>query len=170
MWWPFKKKEEDKWKDLHESLKKSFLNVRKDIEEIKLSIERHDSSISNIKGLLSGIKNKAKEVEEKIELEPIGEQLTENLTNLQKSLLLQLKILSNESAQEWISMKYLTQELYPQKNYNDVKSMISNYTDALLQLGLIQKKRKGRQIHLSLTPKADEILPERANLIKRKAK
>lgn len=172
MWWFFRKKEDKKWKELHESLKKSFNNIKRDMQKFKSSIEEHDDHILNIKDQLAGLRVKTPEElqEEKLDLEVTEGKIIEGLTNLQKSLLSRLKILSNESAQEWITMKYLTQELYPQKDYNDIKSMISNYTDALLQLGLIHKKRKGRQIHLSLTQKAEEILPKRFNIIKKKAK
>ena len=172
MWWFFRKKEDTKWKELHGSLKKSFLNIKKDMQKIKDSIEEHDNHIINIKDQLAGLRVQTSEDinNNDLDLEVVEGKIEEGLTNLQKSLLLQLKILSTESAQEWITMKYLTQELYPQKDYNDVKSMISNYTDALLHLGLVRKKRKGRQIHLSLTPKAEEILPKRVNIIKKKTK
>ena len=50
-------------------------------------------------------------------------------------------------------MKHLSEELYPEKEYNDVRSMISDYVNLLNEYGLVKKTRKGRQIFVSITEK-----------------
>jgi predicted transcriptional regulator len=50
-------------------------------------------------------------------------------------------------------MKQLSEELYPEKKYNDVRSMMSDYINLLSEYGLVKKIRRGRQIFLSITEK-----------------
>ena len=68
---------------------------------------------------------------------------------------------------KWVYMKDLTRDLYPTKEYQDVKSMVSSYTDKLLDYGLILKQRKGREVMLSLTKKATYLLKKNTSLFKR---
>jgi len=70
----------------------------------------------------------------------VAERLWDNLTNVQRSLVINLNSVLQEEGKEWISMKHISQELYPEKDYSDIKAMISNYTDVLDELGFIEKK------------------------------
>lgn len=183
--WFFRKKEtkDKKWGDLHLSLTNSFSNIKKDVTHLKNKQGENDSQIKEMykrmdrieQMIFSTIMQQPTEQVANIE-EPnniqfstksIQEQYA-NLTNMQKSILIQLSILIKESSLDWIAMKFLTQEIYPQKRYESVKSMVSNYTDALMDLGLIEKKRKGRQILLTITEKGYACLPKRVKLIKNK--
>ncbi len=181
MWWLFRKKEsikevKEELEKIKSSLKNSFNYVKKDMSHLKSRINNHDINIVELHNILQEFqqdspKDIKKELSlDEIELSETSIDILENLTNLQKSILLRLKLLSKETDQEWITMKLLTQDLYPNKNYNDIKSMVSTYTDTLLQLNLIQKKRKGREIHLSLTDKTHQILPKKLIKIKNKKK
>jgi hypothetical protein len=179
MWWLFKKKKEDnRWDELHSTLKKSFSHIKKDITEITEKLNKKEDKhnehllilqrrIDRIEGAISGI-SKIKieapktEIQEKKEPpEEVPPELWENLTNLDRSILMRASILLKENSQEWITMKYLTQELYPDKSYSSIRSLMSNYTDNLVDLGLIHKKRKGRQAYITLTKKAQSTLPKK---------
>ena len=92
----------------------------------------------------------------------IKTKILDNLTNVQKSVLITLHSLEREGNIQWISMRTLSDELYPDKDYNAVKSMLSTYTENLFELGLIDKKRKGRGTYLALTSKASTLLPKAA--------
>ena len=82
----------------------------------------------------------------------------QNLTNLQKSILVNLSIIRDESSKEWVSMRDLAQEMYPNKKYSKIKSLMSAYTDLLVDLGLMKKERKGKETLLSLTDKSGRII------------
>lgn len=160
----FNRKESEQDKSLEELHTKMAL-----VESILTEVQEKQNSLQEIQQISQNqVKNMI--VQERLnELKnPSTEtvSLIEHLTDTQKSLLIKLNILLQESGEEWISMKYLTQELYPNKNYEDVKSMVSNYTDTLLNLGLLEKKRKGRQIYLLLTNKTKKILPQKNLKIK----
>ncbi len=188
MWWFFKRKSKastieeikrvvDK---LDAGIKLSFNNVKKDINHLKFRLDNHDILLTKINNLTQklqqdqqGLAIKIKKEIDFEEIEPFLTQkisLLDNLTNLQKSILLRLKVLSKEMSEDWVAMKILAQDLYPNKDYNLIKSMVSSYTDTLLQLNLLQKKRKGREIHLSLTKKAKNLLPKKEIKIKNKLK
>jgi hypothetical protein len=104
--------------------------------------------------------------EDELELITSNTNVIDNLTNLQKTFLAQLFTLQKESSQKWVSMKYLAQEIYPTKDYQTIRSMISTYTEILLELGLIEKRRKGRDTYVSLTKKANAHLDKKKKAIK----
>lgn len=106
--------------------------------------------------------------EDELEQLAVNPNLLDNLTNLQKTFLMQLLTLQKESAQRWVSMKYLAQEIYPTKDYQSIRSMMSTYTELLLELGLIEKRRKGRDTYVSLTKKANAHLDKKKKTIKLK--
>lgn len=180
MWWLFRKKNSIKevkedLEKIKSSLKNSFNYVRRDITHIKSRVNNHDMLIMELNNLTQELQQEQpKDIKKELNLEEIKASPSEinllDLTNLQKSILLRLKLLSKETDQEWIAMKFLAQDLYPNKDYNVIKSMVSSYTDTLLQLNLLQKKRKGREIHLALTEKTYDILPKKEIKIKNKRK
>ena len=92
------------------------------------------------------------ELPEKIDKKPTQLLVKwEDLTTIQQNIFLRLGLLQIESSQKRIAMKHLSEELYPEKEYNDVRSMISDYINLLNEYGLIKKTRKGRQIFLTVT-------------------
>lgn len=177
MWWLFRKKEsikevKEELEKIKSSIKNSFNYVKKDMGHLRSRVNNHDTNIVEIHNILQEAQEvKTPSIKEELNLEEINSEeidLLNNLTNLQKSILLRLKLISKETDQNWIAMKLLAQDLYPDKDYNDIKSMVSTYTDTLLQLNLIKKKRKGRQIHLSLTDKTHSLIPKKEIKIKKK--
>lgn len=183
MWFFRKKKEDERWSTLQTTLKNSFFNIKRDMTQLRNKEEEQDAIIREIQTKLAVLDGKIENLsqikiqpilkEQEIEQEIIPQSVKDiynNLTNTHKSLLLQLSLLLKESSTDWIMMKFLTQELYPHKKYESVKSMISDYTDHLLNLGLIEKKRKGRQILLSITEKGYACLPKQVKPIKKKIK
>lgn len=177
MWWFFKKKNtseevEEKLRKINSSIQLSFNNVKKDISRLTSRINHHDITIMDLNNLLQehSKSKQAFDIKQELNLEEIessSPDILSGLTNLQKSILLRLKLLSKETNNGWVAMKLLSQDLYPDKNYNDIKSMVSTYTDTLLQLNLIKKKRKGREIHLNLTEKTHKIMPKQEIRIKK---
>lgn len=181
MWWLFSNKKRDdsgihtyhllsKIKTIENNLKNSFFNIKKDISKINSSVYHHDNTIAHLKErvllLESHLQNIKPQKESKVEKEneyyvdlpKIQENkksiLTvkwEDLTNIQQNILLRLGLLQIESTQKKIAMKHLAEELYPEKEYNDVRSMFSDYINLLNEHGLIRKSRKGRQIFVSVS-------------------
>lgn len=202
MVWPFSKPSVSKpeFRELINTIKKSFSNVKTDISKIK---ERTSSSEDEIKELhnIIGYLNRStqilntkidsliiqekpvrqrrvRNVEEDTEEIPessslkdksqAAQRLWDNLTNVQRSLVINLSSILNEEGKDWIPMKYLSQELYPDKDYSDIKAMISNYTDVLDEQGFIQKKRKRRETFLALADKSHSFIPKKEISIRKK--
>ena len=175
--WFFKKRDDSyKWHHLHKTLSKSFDHIKFDVSNInKKIIESHETHKAHKKDILI-LNKRLSRVESLIEelildysnskkqTQVIRTESFDtdddsiNLTNLQKSILLNLSILKNESGKDFISMKDLAQELYPNKNYTKIKSLLSAYTDLLVDLKFIKKEKKGKETYLSLTYKADKHL------------
>lgn len=207
VWWLFRKKEGNNWENLHNSLKDSFSNIKKDmgllnnwLGQHKSKLQEHEQNHLSHKESFSMILNRLDRLEELLmksdilsskqqkEIQEESKELVDislksntdkallnDLTNVQKSLLIRLAILLKESNLKWISMRGLSQEIYPDKDHESIKSMMSIYSDILLNLGLIEKKRKGRDIFLTVTKKAYQILPknmqrQQIKVIKKKTK
>lgn len=167
--WFFRKKQ-NKLDEIEQKLNKSFLHIREDMSFLFDKINEQQNELKQLKSMMTTTELLAAQQEPEtknivIESDEGKQDYTlkstyETLTNIQKTLLLKLGLLLKESPGNWIPMKILTREMYPNKNYETVKSMISNYTDNLLNLGFIQKKRIGRQIVMTLTKKGVDCLPQ----------
>lgn len=166
------------FKEKHDSHEKKFEHhsKRMDIMEAKLDtimqmMENNSLSISKQGEIALPVQEEepTDELLEVLEAAP-SVNLLDNLTNLQKTFLMQLLTLQKESDQRWVSMKYLAQEIYPTKDYQSIRSMMSTYTELLLELGLIEKRRKGRDTYVSLTKKANAHLDKKKAIKKVAAK
>ena len=188
MWWLFSNKKRgnvvnydlhlhSRIKNIEESLKNSFFNIKKDITKINSFLYHHDNNLAHLKERVLFLESKLRDLSEKeniqknFEEKPQKKELVyeekdiaeksdkkttllvkwEDLTNIQQTIFLRLGLLQIESSQKRIAMKHLSEELYPEKEYNDVRSMISDYINLLNEYGLIKKTRKGRQIFLTVT-------------------
>src|SRR3989344_2907763 len=142
--------------NIHFSLKNSFNNIKKDmsdlikwshqqsstqnqkIRELELKIARLEGAFvvqqkpQKTKEILVQKLPREEQIEEEMDLNPSIQKMYEALPNAYKSLLIRLTTLSKEGASKWVYMKDLTRDLYPTTSYKDVKSMISSYTDKLL--------------------------------------
>ena len=163
-----------KMKTMEENLKNSFFNIKKDIHKVNSLVFLHDDKLNHLKERVHYLENIIKNLREldSVEEKPIQKQQKEeqipiqtnitinnpiikweDLTNIQQNLFMRLGLLQIESGQRRIAMKHLAEELYPEKTYNDVRSMISDYVNLLNEHGLVKKTRKGRQIFVSTTEK-----------------
>lgn len=178
--WFFKKRKEhhiNKLKEeIHSNLKNSFKNIREDMHKITSLIHnKHDEQtnkilmlqrqIDQLEGKFISISNhvnlnkKGSLKIEEIELEePKTDSVIQQLTNVQKSILLKLTLLSKENEKKWIPMKTIALDLYPDKDYTTIKSLVSNYTEILMTLGLVEKRRKGRETLVSLSKKGKNLV------------
>lgn len=84
---------------------------------------------------------------------PVGDIFWETLTETQQRLCWKLAALQKEMPDQWVSLKYLAQELYPDKDYNLIRSTLSQFISELEELGIVKRKRKGKQAYVYSTPK-----------------
>lgn len=84
---------------------------------------------------------------------PIMDTIWDNLTETQQKLCWKLAALEKEMPNQWISLKYLAQELYPDKDYASIRSTLSQFIANLEELGLVKRKRKGKQAYVISTNK-----------------
>lgn len=160
---------------INNSLKESFSRIRVDMEAVRGWIDYFKDREKDQEERLKNIESKLEEVSEVVAL--MGEKKTEvnrdfimineddqeteeetprildDLTETQKSIFLRLGTLLYESSQEWITTKALAQELYPDKQYDKVRSTLSEYISILIEAGLVKKKRHGKLTYLSITEK-----------------
>jgi len=154
---------------------KGKLFIKKDIHKVNNIVFSHDDKINHLKErvhyleniiknlrVLDSVQESPKEKSKKENIEQtINTDISINnptikwgdLTNIQQNLFMRLGLLQIEANQRRIAMKHLAEELYPEKTYNDVRSMISDYVNLLNEHGLVKKTRKGRQIFVSTTEK-----------------
>lgn len=166
--WFFKKKD-DKLDEIEQKLDKSFLHIKNDMTYLFNKVQEQEHQLAELKSMMSTTEILATQQEQppsKVmkydgdEQDYSLKEAYETLTNIHKALLLKMGLLAKENPEQWIPMKVISREMYPNKEYEKIKSMISNYTDNLLNLGFVQKKRIGRQIVMKLTDKGLDCLPE----------
>ncbi len=164
--------------NLSTSVKSSFTNLRKDMEHISKLLHHYDGTMGEhnkrfeqlAKRLLilenklnqmqrvdpekeSEVHEEPLQQEEMMEDEVINDSLWESLTETQQKLCWKLAALQKEMPDQWISLKYLAQELYPDKDYNLVRSTLSQFIAGLEELGILKRKRKGKQAYVFSTEK-----------------
>lgn len=182
MWFFNRKKEDSSTKELsnrvdvmEKSLKLSFFNIKDDISKVNNRVDKQQilinriiekltalESISNIESSDAYYKDYDSDSSKK------ETKAIENLTEAQKKLLFNLIAIQNESSDEWVSIKYLTQETYPNKSSSTIRSTVSKFIKDLTSLGLIEKKRKGRELFVAVINK--DISINTPKIIKIKSK
>lgn len=179
VWWLFSKKEEkhSHIKKVESTLKNSFDNIKSDIYIITSHVHKHKGHIKELNQRLEKIEHNIAflhgklDKKEAIHLDPeldteeeyydtSSENIIDNLTTVQKSILLRLAHLQTETNELWISSKNLTEDLYPEKEYSKIRPMMSDYLNILLDFGLINKIRKRRQTYISLSKKSLSFIPK----------
>ena len=187
VWWLFKKKRhkhEEKLDELIRNLQMSFSNIKKDIAHIHERIKQLDesdskivnklayldSSISNLEPKLNKIEGiyfnnkiiKEKQIkakEEVLQNEVVyHKNILSSLTTTQQELFKTIYSIQQQLETEDISIKSLAKVYYPDKKYEDVRSTISEYLTMLSTLGLVNKKRKGKEAYASLTKTGSQII------------
>ena len=79
-----------------------------------------------------------------------GTSNTAGLAPLHLELLKRLMLLQMESGKRYLSMRDLTTELYPHKEYATIKATLSEYIKRLHEEGFVEKRHQGR-LYQSLT-------------------
>lgn len=163
MWFFSRKKEDSSTKDLsnrvdviEKSLKLSFSNIKEDISKTNNRVDKQQVLINRMLEKLSALESisniessEAYYKDYSLDMPKKEAKILENLTEAQRRLLFNLIAIQNESSDEWISIKYLTQETYPNKHPSKIRSTVSKFIKDLTSLGLIEKKRKGRELFVS---------------------
>jgi len=93
--------------------------------------------------------------------------IVEHLTETQKAIFFRLGTFQAETGKEWISIKVLAHDLYPRKSYDKIRSTISEYIGILMDAGLVEKMRKGKQTYIKITPKGQEYFQTSKRPIKK---
>lgn len=154
---------------LNNSVSGAFSNVRRDMGHISKWIDhfkdKHDNHekqfqilhnrLNKIERMINEVSNVSDDnLEESFVVEdkslPQSTQW-ETLTETQQKLCWLVARLQNEMPNQWISLKYLAQEVYPEKDYNKVRSTLSAYINILEELGYIERKRNGKQTYVYST-------------------
>ena len=186
VWWLFKKKRhkhEEKLDQLIKNLQVSFINIKRDIAHIHERIKQLDESdskivnkLSHLDSTISGLEPKlnkiesysnnkiikekrTKEIEEfpKKEIQ-YHENILSSLTTTQQEIFKTIYSIQQQLDTEDISIKSLAKVYYPDKKYEDVRSTISEYLTMLSTLGLVNKKRKGKEAYVSITNSGSKMI------------
>ena len=160
-----------------DELNHTIINLAQSVEIIDNKIDSFQNrSARQSRAIQSPEENSEDEFAESIksssikDKQNVAERHWDTITNTQRSIAINLKKLMNEGGKDWIAMKYLAEELYPNTDYADIKAMFSNYTDLLDELGFIEKRRKRRETFLRITEKAIPFVPKEVLTIKKKKK
>ena len=185
---------------LNTNLKHSFLKIKEDIKAIKEWIDYFETQHKEHKTKFKHLDNKLMQIDEFIsysvlttpkqeqqtkedqvlqeEVKEILEQaptpqyfkLLEDLTETQKNIFYRLALLLKEADQEWITIKMLATDLYPNKQYDQVRSTASEYVNVLIESGLLEKRRRGKHTYVTITQKGKQLLEKSKHEVAQKVK
>jgi hypothetical protein len=170
--WLFKKRN-DEIKHIHSKVDTAFLKIKDDMNSVGKWIHhfntKHDDhekvshllsrKIQKLELRLAAIESgEVAEPETIIENSILAEpeiQITtwDSLTETHQKICWQLASIQKELPNQWVSLKYLAQEMYPDKLYNQVRSTLSQYVASLEELGYVKRVRKGKQAYIFSTEK-----------------
>lgn len=175
--WPFTSKRrieeiEDHLEKIETSLRASFYHIKHDISHTKNYNNHHINHIlkrlDRLESQFFSIQIEKDQQDEATqdefeEPELIQQQtplltqgtksIADSLTDVQQQMLIRLAQLHVEAPDQWVSSKRLAEELYPEKQYEKVRPMISTYLDVLEEFNLVRKERKRKQVFIKLTQK-----------------
>ncbi len=173
---------------LNTNLRHSFLKIKDDIKTIKAWIEYFESQHKEHKTKFKQVESRLVQMDEFVsyvmlspqkqekltqqeavlqeEVKEILEQaptpqylkLLEDLTETQKTMFYRLALLLKEAGQEWVTIKTLATDLYPNKPYDQVRSTASEYANVLIESGLLEKRRRGKHTFITITPKGKQVV------------
>lgn len=177
------------------NISESFKKVKDDIQSIgkwlnrfEQSDEKHDEEIKSLKSELRYLRSlltENQEVEEKKQkvkepeiIEDVVEDFEqdssinplEHFTDTQKAIFSRLGVIQKEGSQSWIPLKQIAQEIYPDKQYDDVRSTISEYMGLLSDAGLVKRVRKGKQTFVSISEKGSKFFVDNRKKVTPKVK
>lgn len=140
------------------TIEKQLLHIMKKIEHHEQTINSHAVSIESLNPEF----DESEELEEapepmEIQTSTDPKHMVNGLTYTQKHMFAMLIKLQGEFG-GWVPLKSLAEELYPSKNYSDVRSTISEYLTLLSEWGLVEKKRTGKQSFVGVTEKGQEVV------------
>lgn len=174
----FKRRSDKESDNLREIMQNSFKNMHEDLSKVTTWIThfhgKHNDHDQNFKGVSKRLdkvefalaelqavilsSSKQESQQENIAIpEGLHDEDSEEasswmeLTETQQKLCWKIAALQKEMPNEWISLKTLAQEMYPEKEYSSVRSTICQFVSQLEEMGFIKRRRKGRQTYVSST-------------------
>lgn len=174
----FRRGKDKEIENIHNQLHESFSNIREDMGKVTAWINhfhdrhnKHDQKFEHVSKRLDKVEFALAEMQavildssqqsskQKKVLEPedFREEESEEatawmeLTETQQKLCWKIAALQKEMPNDWISLKQLAQEMYPEKDYSSVRSTICQFVSQLEELGFVKRRRKGRQTYVSST-------------------
>ncbi|MBS3117505.1 hypothetical protein J4430_01335 [Candidatus Woesearchaeota archaeon] len=170
-----RKREQPNLRAMHISLTNSFKNIKKDISHLHAKKQDHEGRLDQIERLLHHLHGKIEVILSYSDSESRSSTSPEvispneatstfdfgaldSLTVVQRNILEMLIRLMNERGSSLVSLKDISEDLYPNKDYRAIRSLMSSYSDYLEEQGFIRKARKGRQTYLLLTERTKKSL------------
>jgi len=176
----FRKRSDQNIENIHKAVDNSFVRIREDMEKVSSWINHfhsrhdgHDTQLKSHNQKFDEVSRRMSRMEFALaELQAVimgGEQTSEefieegdgleepsswmDLTETQQKLCWKIAALQKESPNEWITLKTIAQEMYPDKDYSSVRSTICQFVSQLEEMGFIKRRRRGRQTYVCSTEK-----------------
>jgi len=169
---------ENRIKSLKNSLVLSFENIKKDMDHVHGKITNvhslhhsklleHETRLINMEqklDMLINLLNTKEQIKTPTEMKLTSEEMEKikevvnTLTDTQKKSFILLFQLQTQLNNKDISFKSIAKILYPEKKYNSVRSTISEYFTILYELGLVNKKRRGKESTVSVSKLGHKVI------------
>ncbi|MBI2507825.1 hypothetical protein HYV89_02625 [Candidatus Woesearchaeota archaeon] len=174
---------EDALRKLNFHISTSFLNVKKDMDQLTSHHSRHGDKLKSLEQRLGFLERQILAIVSSKDHRPSQEKrqvpssealqlmsppqntILDELTDTQKGLLIEIYRHQSEMNTP-LTIKYLAEALYPGR-YEQVRTTLIEYLDTLSSYGLIKKVRKKRLIYVHTTEKGASIVK---NYLKDKGK
>jgi len=149
----------------------SFVKIKEDFQATHNKVDEHHlhtnkrldelhNRLHSLERLFSTYISQVSQKEEAEERDLPRENRLVSLTDVQLKLLMEIIGFHLESGLEWVSLIELAKQIYPDKDYNTVRSTLSEYTSLLEEYGLVQKKIQRKKAYVKATSQATAYLDQ----------
>jgi hypothetical protein len=170
----FKKRDVNRIDEIETSVRNSFSNMKTDMSQISQWIGHfkekhthhdkkfveHKSEIENLKARIGAIESFLGDKVEKVRVQEPELEEVEALPKLvtresilppsQTKVCEALAALQRENPNSWSSLQQVSQEVYPNRDYKDVRSAILQLVNVLEAEGYVIKKRVRKSVYIFL--------------------
>ena len=171
MFWLFKKKDDHKLKKevetIQGNLKSSFKHIKNDMTEVNDWLNSlhskynfHADRLTRIEAQLEILLDSKQKHSKRFNEPQVQTMLLKNLTDTQKKIYLTIHQLQKQLGNKTISYKSIAQVYYPDKDYNSIRSTLSEYITSLYEIGLIEIKKTSNQSKVKLTERGISLINE----------
>lgn len=154
-----------------DGIKEEILSVSEKLKSQSLCVEDNSAAIEDLQKQVACVSTSVLKLSatlERTQAAPaptsptlLPTPVTEEFTHQQEATLIILWKLIERDNSQWVPMKTLVKTIYPDQDYNRVRTTIFEYVRIFEELGMIQRIKRGNRTYITLTKKGADTVKKK---------